>query len=148
MLVCFSMLDLVSQIAPSVWAQIPSGKPPAPETPTHGYVITKPVKGSDIPADYTFVLTQDEIYLPIAVRKPKGNGPFPVITMGWGEGKGGMRRVEELVERLTPMQDRMIARGYVVVTVKTTGMRSLTSMSNSSNRRKISLTASVESGER
>ncbi len=142
------MLDLVSQIAPSVWAQIPSGKPPAPETPTHGYVITKPVKGSDIPADYTFVLTQDEIYLPIAVRKPKGNGPFPVITMGWGEGKGGMRRVEELVERLTPMQDRMIARGYVVVTVKTTGMRSLTSMSNSSNRRKISPTASVESGER
>jgi len=112
------MLDLVSQIAPSVWAQIPYGKPPAPETPTHGYVITKPVKGSDIPADYTFVLTQDEIYLPIAVRKPKGNGPFPVITMGWGEGKGGMRRVEELVERLTPMQDRMIARGYVVVTVK------------------------------
>jgi len=111
------MLDLVPRIAPTAWAQLSSGKPPAPETPAHGYVITKPVKGSDIQADYTFVLTRDEIYLPIAVRKPKGNGPFPVITMGWGEGKRGMLKVEELVERLTPMQDRMIARGYVVVTV-------------------------------
>ena len=52
------------------------GKAPAQETPSHGYVITKPVKGSDIPADYTFVLTRDEIYVPIAVRKPKGDGPF------------------------------------------------------------------------
>jgi len=69
------MLDLVSRITPTAWAQLSSGKPPAPETPAHGYVITKPVKGSDIQADYTFVLTRDEIYLPIAVRKPKGNGP-------------------------------------------------------------------------
>lgn len=112
-----NMLDLVPRIVATVWAQFPSGKSPAPETPAHGYVITKPVKGSDIPADYTFVLTQDEIYLPIAVRKPKGHGPFPVITMGWAEGKRGMRKVEELVERLAPMQDRMIARGYVLVTV-------------------------------
>ncbi len=98
-------------------AQFPSGKPPAPETPPHGYVITKLVKGSDIPADYTFVLTRDEIYVPIAVRKPKGNGPFPVLTMGSGEGRRGMRQVEQQVERLTPMQDRIIARGYVVVYV-------------------------------
>jgi dienelactone hydrolase len=112
-----SMVDLVPKIAPTAWAQIPSGKPPAPETPTHGYVITKPVKGSDIPADYTFVLTRDEIYLPIAVRKPEGTGPFPVITMGWGEGKHGMLKVEELVESTAAMQDRMIARGYVVVMV-------------------------------
>src|SRR5438445_12560853 len=111
------MLDLVPRIAPTAWAQLSSGKPPAPETPAHGYVITKSVKGSDIPADCISVLRRDEIYLPIAVRKPKGNGPFPVITMGWGEGKRGMPKVEELVERLAPMQDRMIARGYVVVTV-------------------------------
>jgi dienelactone hydrolase len=51
------------------------------------------------------------------VRKPKGNGPFPAITMGWGEGREGMKKVEDLSERLTQMQDRMIARGYVVVTV-------------------------------
>lgn len=108
---------LVSGADSPVWAQLPGGAPPAEETPAHGYVIRKPVPGSPIPADYTFVLTKDEIYVPIAVRKPEGNGPFPVITMGFGEGKRGMLKVEELTQRLAPMQDRMIARGYVVVTV-------------------------------
>jgi len=99
-------------------AQLSTGKPAAESIPSHGYVISsKPVKGTDTPADYTFVLTRDEIYVPIIVRKPKGNGPFPAITMGWGEGREGMKKVEQLAERLTQMQDRMIARGYVVVTV-------------------------------
>jgi dienelactone hydrolase len=80
-------------------------------------VASKEVRGSNIPGDYTFVLTRDEIYVPILVRKPKGDGPFPAITMGWGEGREGMKKVEQLSERLTQMQDRMIASGYVVVTV-------------------------------
>jgi dienelactone hydrolase len=102
---------------PAAWVQHEFAKPAAPETPPHGYVITKSVAGSDIPADYTFVLTRDEIYIPIAVRKPKGTGPFPAITMGFGEGKRGMLQVEEQVERLAAMQDRMIACGYVVAYV-------------------------------
>ncbi len=108
---------LFPQVAPSAWAQLPSGNTAVAETPTHGYVITKPVPGSKYPADYTFVLTRDEIYVPIIVRKPAGNGPFPVITMGSGEGREGMTKVEGLMERLAPMQDRMIERGYVVVTL-------------------------------
>jgi dienelactone hydrolase len=103
-----------SALATTSWAQ--AGAPPA-TTPPHGYVTTKAVPGSDIPADYTFVLTRDEIYVPISVRKPKGNGPFPVITMGSGEGKAGMKQVERLTESLSQMQDRMLARGYVVVTI-------------------------------
>ena len=102
----------------NVDAQLSTGREAAEAIPSHGYVVaTKPIKGSDIPGDYTFVLTRDEIYVPILVRKPKGNGPFPAITMGWGEGREGMKKVEQLTERLTQMQDRMIARGYVVVTV-------------------------------
>jgi dienelactone hydrolase len=89
----------------------------APELPSHGYVITRPVRGSDIPVDLTFVLTRDEIYVPIAVRKPKGNGPFPAITMGRGNGRGGMPHVEAQVERLAPLQDLIIQRGYVVAYV-------------------------------
>ena len=116
-IVSCAVLALLPRITPIALAQLPGGKPPVEETPSHGYAITKAVKRSEIPADYTFVLTRDEIYVPIAVRKPKGNGPFPVITMGSGEGKRGMLKVEELVERLAPMQDHMIARGYVVVTV-------------------------------
>lgn len=95
--------------------------PTAAELPSHGFVITKPVAGSDIPADYTFALTRDEIYVPIAVRKPDarkfGNGPFPAITMGRGNGRGGMPLVEQKVALYRTMQDKMLARGYVVVYV-------------------------------
>jgi dienelactone hydrolase len=99
-------------------AQLSTGKAAAESIPPHGYVIAKkPTKGSSTPGDYTFVLTRDEIYVPIIVRKPHGPGPFPAITMGWGEGREGMKKVEQLTERLSQMQDQMIARGYVVATV-------------------------------
>ncbi len=101
-------------------ADQPKTAPPgnvAPEQPSHGYVIQKPVRGSDIPMDLTFVLTRDEIYVPIAVRKPPGSGPFPAITMGRGNGRGGMKHVEAQVERLASLQDRIIQRGYVVAYV-------------------------------
>ena len=91
--------------------------PVAAELPPHGYVITRPVRGSDIPVDYTFVLTRDEIYVPIGVRIPKGDGPFPAITMGRGDGRAGVPHVERQIERLNQMQERMLARGYVVVYV-------------------------------
>ena len=90
------------------------GNPPPAVQPPHGYVITKSVKGSEIPVDLTFVSTRDEAYVAIGVRKPKGNGPFPAILMSAGNGAGGMPSVERGVERLAPMVDRMIARGYVV----------------------------------
>ena len=89
--------------------------PTAPDRPPHAYVVQRPVRGSDIPMELHFVLTRDEIYVPIAVRKPPGAGPFPVITMGRGDGRGGYPHVETQVGRLAPMQDRMIARGYAVV---------------------------------
>ena len=109
----FAMIKLT----PPDGAKLPTGRAPVEELSPHGYVITKPVRGSKTPADYTFVLTRDEVYVPIAVRKPKGDGPFPVITMGWAEGREGMGKIEGLTEALGPMQDRMIERGYVVVTV-------------------------------
>jgi dienelactone hydrolase len=80
-------------------------------------VISRTIDGTNIQADYTFVFTRDEIYVPIIVRKPKGDGPFPAITMASGEGREGMHKVEELAARLAQMQDRMLARGYVVATV-------------------------------
>jgi dienelactone hydrolase len=91
--------------------------PIAPERPVHGLIVTRPVPGSDIPLDLTFVLTRDEIYVPIAVRRPQGAGPFPLIAMGRGNGRGGFEHVETQVARLAGMQERMIARGYAVAYV-------------------------------
>lgn len=91
--------------------------PVAKALPPHGYSITRPVRGSSIPLELTFVLTRDEIYVPIGIRKPAGDGPFPVITMGRGDGKGGVPHLEAQVDLLASMQDEMIRRGYVVVYV-------------------------------
>jgi dienelactone hydrolase len=94
-----------------------SNAPVARDLPSHGYVITKSVRGSEFPANYTFVLTRDEIYVPIAVRRPAGEGPFPLIAIGRGNGRGGLPHVEAQVERIASMQDRMIERGYAVAYV-------------------------------
>ncbi len=103
---------------PLAGAQLSSGAAPAESIVTHGYSLAPvPVAGSPYPAEPVFVLTRDEIYVPIIIRKPAGNGPFPAITMASGEGREGMKKVEDLARRLTPMQDRMIARGYVMVTI-------------------------------
>jgi dienelactone hydrolase len=91
--------------------------PTAPERPAHGFALTRPVRGSNIPMELTFVSTRDEIYVPIAIRKPAGSGPFPTITMGRGDGRGGYQHVEREVARLAAMQDRMIERGYVIAYV-------------------------------
>lgn len=111
-------LLLLPQAAVVVRAQLSSGKAPAESIPPHGYVVaSKPIKSATTQGDYTFVLTRDEIYVPIIVRKPKGQGPFPAVTMGWGEGREGMKKVEQLAADLSQMQNQMVARGYVVATV-------------------------------
>ena len=86
-------------------------------TASAGHVLTKPVHGSKYPADYAFAPTRDEIYVPVSIRKPPGDGPFPAITMGRGNGRGGMAHVERETVRLAAMQDRMIERGYLVAYV-------------------------------
>lgn len=91
--------------------------PVAPEMPPHGYVMTRPVRGSKFPAHFVFVLTRDEIYVPVVIRKPPGDGPFPCLLMGRGAGRGGVPHLETQVERLATMQDTMIASGYVVATL-------------------------------
>ncbi|MBZ5659640.1 MAG: hypothetical protein LAO08_04470 [Acidobacteriia bacterium] len=114
----FGVVFLGSRVISPAWAQLPGGAAPAESVSTHGYVIAnQPVKGSSIPADLVFVLTRDEVYVPISIRKPKGDGPFPAITMASGEGRGGMKQVIQTMERLAQMQDHMIARGYICVTI-------------------------------
>lgn len=90
---------------------------PAPPSPAHGYTHAVTIEGSSLPAHACFVLTQDEIYVPLVIRRPAGDGPFPVITMGRGDGRGGLPHVLREVARVVPMQDLMIARGYAVAYV-------------------------------
>jgi len=60
------------------------------------------------------VETRDEIYTPVAVRKPAGKGPFPAVLVASGNGIGGFTKIETALYRLEPMMDQMLKRGYVV----------------------------------
>jgi dienelactone hydrolase len=87
------------------------------ERPSHGFTIEQSIHHSPYPALLTFALTQDDVYVPVVIRKPHGIGPFPAITMGRGDGRGGMPHILEEVQQLTAMQDQLIERGYVVAYV-------------------------------
>src|ERR1700754_286130 len=77
-------------------------------------VITRPIPESKQSYDLYLIQTRDEILVPMAVRKPKGNGPFPAILLGSGNGGGGFMRLDSIMYRIEPMIDRMVERGYVV----------------------------------
>lgn len=99
-------------------ATIPSGSnPTASESPSQGHVLTDRMPGCDSAVAIHLVLARDELYVPIAIGKPAGDGPFPAITMGRGNGRGGVPHVVQQVQRLAAMQERMIERGYAVAYV-------------------------------
>jgi len=77
-------------------------------------VLTRPIPKSKQTYDLYLIQTRDEILVPMAVRKPNGNGPFPAILLGSGNGGGSFMRLDSIMYRLEPMIDRMVARGYVV----------------------------------
>jgi dienelactone hydrolase len=58
------------------------------------------------------VLARDEIYVPIGVRKPDGDGPFPLILIGSGQGRDGLLKIDEAMEDVEELMDRLVERGY------------------------------------
>ena len=59
------------------------------------------------------IQTRDEIYVPIGVRKPEGNGPFPMILIGSGQGRDGILKIEQSMDRFQELMGRLVDRGYV-----------------------------------
>ena len=78
------------------------------------FVIPRQIPDSDGSFELHFVETRDEAYVPLGIRKPEGEGPFPVILMGSGNGNDAVSKIDRSMYRLEPMMDRMIARGYAV----------------------------------
>jgi acetyl esterase/lipase len=77
-------------------------------------VITEPVKGSDIPVHLAYVETIDGLYTPIGIRKPKGDGPFPMVLFASGNGGEGMPWVREATENQSWTQEQFVKAGYAV----------------------------------
>jgi len=75
-------------------------------------VITEPVPDSDLPVHLMYVETWDGLYAPIGVRKPPGEGPFPIVLLASGNGGGGMAWVREAVSNQGHIMDQLLAAGY------------------------------------
>ena len=66
----------------------------------------------------TWIKAKDGVYIAAAVRKPKGNGPFPALIMF--HGAPGGRGMDQLVgwsrgDHGGPVWERFLQEGYVVV---------------------------------
>jgi dienelactone hydrolase len=77
-------------------------------------VVTRPVRGSDIPVQLMYVEMRDGVYAPIGLRTPPGRGPFPLVLFASGNGGGGMAWVEDATANRSWTQERFLAAGYAV----------------------------------
>jgi dipeptidyl aminopeptidase/acylaminoacyl peptidase len=76
------------------------------------------VSETDSPVMQTWIKAKDGVYVAAAVRKPKGNGPFPALIMF--HGAPGGRGMDQLVgwsrgDHGGPVWERFLQEGYVVV---------------------------------
>jgi D-alanyl-D-alanine carboxypeptidase len=72
----------------------------------------------DSPVQPVYVKTKDGLYVAAALRKPKGNGPFPAVIMFHGyPGGRGMEQLVGWSRGATggPVWERFLKEGYVVV---------------------------------
>lgn len=76
------------------------------------------VSETDSPVERLYIKTRDGLYVAAALRKPKGNGPFPALIHF--HGAPGGRGMDQLVGWSLgttggPMWERFLQEGYVVV---------------------------------
>jgi dipeptidyl aminopeptidase/acylaminoacyl peptidase len=75
------------------------------------------VSEADSPVQQTYVRTKDGLYVAAAIRKPRGEGPFPAIV--FFHGAPGGRGLEQLVGWSSgatggPVWERFLKEGFVV----------------------------------
>ncbi len=76
------------------------------------------VSEADSPIQRTYIRSKDGLYVAAAIRKPKGNGPFPAIIVF--HGAPGGRGLDQLVgwsrgDHGGPVWERFLQEGFVVV---------------------------------
>jgi dipeptidyl aminopeptidase/acylaminoacyl peptidase len=76
------------------------------------------VSEAESPVQQTYVKAKDGVYIAAAIRKPKGDGPFPALIMF--HGAPGGRGMEQLVgwargDHGGPVWERFLQEGFVVI---------------------------------
>jgi len=75
---------------------------------------TEAIAGSSIPVTYHLVETDDGLFVPIGLRRPAGDGPFPVVLMASGNGGGGLDFVKEVSHSHSWTPEQFLVAGYAV----------------------------------
>ena len=91
---------------------------PGSTTPLPHDRYVRVVSEADSPVQQTYIRTKDGLYVAAAIRKPKGEGPFPAIIIF--HGAPGGRGMEQLVgwsrgDHGGPVWERFLQEGFVVV---------------------------------
>ena len=73
-------------------------------------VLTETVDGR--PIDLAFIETWDGLYAPIGVRRPEGEGPFPMVLLASGNGGEGMAWIRDAVRNRGYIMDRLAEAGF------------------------------------
>lgn len=107
--------------------EFPGGK----ELPHDKYIHVVPE--SDSPVQQVYIKSKDGLYIAAAMRKPKGNGPFPVLIHF--HGAPGGRGMEKLVtwsrgDTGSPFFERFLQEGYVVVVADYRGGQNLRTLAD------------------
>lgn len=87
------------------------------EQSAHPYVLLDRKLPSGEPWELHLLQTTDEIYLPMGLRRPAGDGPHPVILIGSGNGIDGMGKIDRSMVRFRELMRRLVERGYVAAFV-------------------------------
>jgi dipeptidyl aminopeptidase/acylaminoacyl peptidase len=112
LVIATSPLVLLAVLASGQVREHPGGK----ELPHDKYIHA--VSEADSPVQQVYIKTKDGLYVAAALRKPKGDGPFPALI--YFHGAPGGRGMEKLVtwsrgDTGGPLWERFLQEGYVVV---------------------------------
>jgi len=75
---------------------------------------TEDIVGSNIQVTYHLIETDDGLLTPIGLRKPPGNGPFPIVLFATGNGGEGLGYVREYSQNRGWTLEQFLAAGYAV----------------------------------
>ena len=112
------VFTMISVVSISCWSAGTQAQTAAIADAAHPYILVERTNArTGTPWELHLVLTRDEIYVPIGVRKPEGDGPFPMILIGSGQGSDGITKIDEHMDRTETLMTRLVERGYVAAFV-------------------------------
>jgi dienelactone hydrolase len=84
---------------------------PVPNPPA---IVVERIPGSNVTAEIIFVEMADGAYSPIAMMKPPGNGPFPIVLLAHMNGGQGTQWLREWLHYGNWTPEQFLQAGYAV----------------------------------